>query len=407
MAEAASFEYLARRADGVRVRGQVQAASREAAVSSVRERALVPIRVCLSRPRHRLAILPTASRAVAGRELVGFMRSFAVMTRSGVPVLRILDVLAEEQEGRALKAALARMHASLIRGESFSRAAERAGLFTPVHVAMIRAGEAGGILDETLERVACVVARDHGVRRRVAAALTYPAVLAVAALLSVVLLIGTLTPALARLFAEMSAPLPPSTLFLLAAGRVIRSPVALIAATGTLIAVAAGVRALPRSARAAGVVERLALGLPLVGTLRRAIVVSRVSRTLGALLRGGLPTLEAIDLAAQSAGSPLAASALHELRLSLREGESLAQRLVSGGFFPALFVHMIRVGEECGTLDALLESVAEFYDVEAEAALHVLTTLIEPMLIALLGGVVAAIALAVFVPLYSLIGSLR
>ncbi|TAM89583.1 type II secretion system F family protein [bacterium] len=407
MAEAASFEYLARRPDGTRVRGQLQAASREAALASVRERAMVPVRVRLSGPRYRLPKLPVLPSAIAGRELVGFMRSFAVMTRAGVPVLRILDVLAEEHEGKAFRAAVARMRASLVRGESLSRAAERAGLFTPVHVAMIRAGEAGGILDETLERVARVVARDHGIRRRVASALTYPAVLAVAALLSVVLLIGTLTPALARLFAEMSAPLPPSTVALLAAGRAIRSPVALVAATVALIAAVAGVRAIPRFARFAGMAERLALALPLVGTLRRAIVVSRVARTLGALLRGGLPTLEAVDLAAQSAGSPLAASALYDLRLSLREGEGLAQRLVSGGFFPALFVHMVRVGEECGTLDALLESAAEFYDVEAEAALHVLTTLIEPTLIALLGGVVAAIALAVFVPLYALIGSLR
>ena len=401
MAEAVPYEYLARRADGTRVRGSLHATSREAAISSVRERALVPVRVGLCRPRFGLAMRSLVPAAASGRELVGFMRSFAVMTRAGVPVLRILDVVAEEHDGKVLKTAVARMRAGLVRGESLSRAAERANLFAPVHVAMIRAGEAGGILDETLERVARMVERDHGIRRRVASALTYPAVLAVAALLSVTLLIGTLTPALARLFAEMSAPLPPSTVALLAVGRALHTPAVLFAAAGVPIVVAAGARTLVRSARLAGILERMTLRLPLAGTLRRAVVVARVSRTLGALLRGGLPMLDAIDLAAQSAGSPVAALALHDLRLSLREGEGLAQRLVAGGFFPGLFMHMVRVGEECGTLDALLESVAEFYDVEAEAALHVLTTLIEPTLIALLGGVVAAIALAVFVPLYA------
>ncbi|TAM56360.1 type II secretion system F family protein [bacterium] len=407
MPEAAPFEFIARRADGTRARGRLRAASREAALACVRERALVPVAVRALRRRRVIAPLRLLAPAVAQRELVGTLRSFAVLMRAGVPVLRTLDVLGEEQGGEALKAAFARMQASLVRGEPLSRAAERAGLFSPVQLAMMRAGEAGGMLDETLERVARMAEREHGIRKRIASALAYPAILAAAALLSIILLIGTLTPALARLFAELSAPLPPSTIALLAVGRLLRSPLFLGAAGAAALCAGIGLRALSRSAHAAASAERLALRLPLIGSLRRAIVVSRVARTLGALLRGGLPALEAIELSAQCSGSPVAAQALRELRRSLREGEGLAQRLVAGTLFPALFVNMVRAGEESGSLDTLLESLAEFYDVEAEAALHVLTTLIEPTLIALLGGVIAAIALAVFVPLYALIGSLR
>jgi len=407
MARIISFDYIARRGDGSRVRGTVHAPSPEAAVTLVRERALIPISVEQRREGQGMPRLASMRSTVSGAEFVGFVHAFCTMVRGGVPLLRVLDVLQEENAGRALQTAVARMHAALVRGEPLSRAVERAGIFNPVHVAMIRAGEAGGILDEALERVARIASRDHAVRRRILSALTYPAVIALAAATSIALLVSTLTPALARLFAEMSVPLPPTTHCLLAIGAALRSPTTL----GIGIAVAAfaaGAALALRGARVAALsAERVTFRLPLLGTLRRAVVVARVARTLGSLLRSGLPALDAIELSAQSAGSPTAAIALRDLRHSLREGDGLSQRLVTGGFFPPLFVQMVRIGEECGTLDALLDSVAEFYDVEAEAALHALTTLIEPTLIALLGGVVAAIALSVFLPLYSLIGSFR
>ncbi|HVA37047.1 MAG TPA: type II secretion system F family protein [Candidatus Dormibacteraeota bacterium] len=407
MAESLAFDYVARRGDGTRVRGTVHAASPDAALALVRERALVPVRVRPRGGRRAGALRAGAPGMLSGRHVVGFMHSFSTMVRAGVPLLRILDVLEEEADGAAMAAAIGRMRAALVRGEPLSQALERSTLLSPVQVSMIRAGEAGGILDDVLRRAAHVASREHALRGRVVSALAYPAVVTVAATASLVLLVSTLAPALARLFAEMSVALPPSTRLVLAAGHAVRDPRALGALLAATVAAGALAAVLRRSGRGSRALESIALRVPVVARLRRAVVVSRVARTLAALLRSGIPTLDAIELAAQSAGSPTAGEVLRRLRRSLREGESLAQRLTSGGFFPPLFVQMVRVGEESGTLDALLDAVADFYEVESDAALHALTTLIEPVLIALLGGVVGVVALAVFLPLYALIGSLR
>jgi type IV pilus assembly protein PilC len=262
------------------------------------------------------------------------------------------------------------------------------------------------MLDSVLERLSTILERDRAMRKNLAAALAYPAIVLATALGLILFLVTAIVPTFSVLFAQLGVDLPEPTRLLLAAGAFLGNPaVALIAAAcgGAAILVAARYsRRLPGAT-----LERFILRLPIVGALRRGAIVARVARTLGSLLRSGVDILRAFEVAAPVSGSTIFAQALLDVRTSLRDGESVANRMQYSGLFDPFVVGLVRVGEETGTLDAMFVKVAEYYEVDVDAGVAALGATLEPVLIVVIGAIVGAITAAVFIPLYSVIGRIR
>jgi type IV pilus assembly protein PilC len=394
------YRYTARTANGESIAGTLRAESLAAAAVDLKRRALFV--TSIARPSATVSLPSTFGRG--RRASHAFFRAFAVLVRAGVAIRRALLVAIEHCGDPALREALRAVLADVENGSSLSLAMTRRPRdFSPLQTAMIGAGEAGGVLDDVLERIADVMDREHTVRKRIEAALMYPAVVACGAVALVAFLVIRVVPMFASLFERFGAPLPLPTRALLGAGAWLASPRAvLLAGAGALVAFAA-LRAYRRSP---AVWDRARLRVPAIGALLRHAVIARVTRMLGILLRSGVGMLAAIDVVAPVAGSALYANALAGVQTALRRGESLHQAMRRSALFDPLTLALVGVGEETGALDVMLLKAADYLDVEVEARLASLAALIEPALIGFLGVAVGLIVFSIFLPLYGLMGSI-
>ena len=399
----AVFRYSARDRDGEVVSGVLRAESLRAATVDLQRRALFVTSLTSGGEKWRLRFPEIAGRR--RREVLAFFRALSVLVRAGVPLRRALEVSIGNCGQQGLREALRAVVADVEHGSTLSAAfARRPADFSPLQTAMIGAGEAGGVLDDVLERIAEVLEREHTVRKKLQAALVYPGLVAGAALLLILFLMVHVVPMFAALFARLSVPLPLPTQILLGLGSALRSTVTL-----PVIAVAvAGTVAVARlSARRFGVfLDRLKISAPFVGVVIRHAAVARIARMLAALLRCGVGVLTAIDAVGPVSGSATYCTALSRVGDSLRRGDGMHYALQQTELFDSLTLALVSVGEESGALDSMLLAAANYLDVEVEAAISALMAVIEPALIGVVGFVVALIVLSIFLPLYGLIGSI-
>jgi type IV pilus assembly protein PilC len=400
----AQFRYTARTAAGERVRGSIEAPSVEAVLAGLRTRALFVTAV------ERETVLRRALSLSVGRPsrraLLAFFRSFSTLIRAGVPMRRALEVTIERAADGALRESLRAVLAEIEHGSSLSDAlARRPRAFAPLYVAMVRAGEAGGILDDVLERLASLLERDADLRKKLRAALAYPAVVLIAATALVLFLIARIVPMFAQMFDAFHVELPPATRALLAVGDALQQPASWFAGAAALAAALATVFALARTPHGALVLDGVRLRLPVVGPLMHKAITARIARMLATLLRSGIELVGALDVVRPVAGSPCYAAALERVDVALRAGEPLTAPLESSRLFDPLAVALVRVGEETGLVDEMLLKVAAYFETDVEAAIATLGAVLEPALIGVLGAVVGFIVFSVFIPLYSLIGS--
>ncbi|MBV8155142.1 MAG: type II secretion system F family protein [Candidatus Eremiobacteraeota bacterium] len=401
------FYYAARHPDGVRVSGSIGADSRDVALEHLRARGLfVTLLETTETARGALArVRLLAARSSASGP--AFFRSFATLIGVGIPIKRALETLIAETPDRAFAERLRSIAADVESGTSLSGAMERhASEFSGVTLATIKAGEASGALAAALQSVAELEERNRALRKRIGSALAYPAVVSIAATALVLFLIADTMPAFAGMFAEMHVSLPPVTRVLIALGTLLQRPQVW---AGTAIAVAAAVVA-AMQVRTAGPfatsLDRLRLRVPLAGPILRKALVVRFARTLGSLLAAGVDVVSALQTAAVVAG-PAFAERLAGAPAGLSGGETVASVLESARFFDPTFLLLVRVGEESGTLDAMLARVATYYEIDVDAGLAALTSVIEPALICVLGAAIGTIVASVIVPLYSMIGSIQ
>lgn len=402
------FYYQARHADGMRVSGSIGAETREAAMSHLRARGLfVTLLETAKTARGALAgIAAMLTRSASSRS--AFFRSFATLTGVGIPIKRALDTLVAESRDPGFAEALRSICADVESGTALSAAMERhASVFSPVAIAMINAGEAAGNLAGALQSVAELEERNRALRKRVLSALSYPAVVAIAAAGLVLFLIADTMPAFAGMFEQMRVPVPPVTRLLIGAGTALHSPQLWLAAATLVIAVAAGVWYYARSAHAwATALDRTTLKIPVIGDLLRKTLVVRFARTLGSLLSAGVDVVASLESSTHVGGRAFR-EALKGAVESLRAGNPFAAPLEASGLFDGTFLLLVRVGEESGTLDAMLLRIASYYEVDVETGLAALTGVVEPALICLLGAAIGTIVASIIVPLYSMIGSIK
>jgi type IV pilus assembly protein PilC len=272
---------------------------------------------------------------------------------------------------------------------------------------MIEAGESGGMLDGVLDRLASMLERNHALRRRVLASLTYPALVLVAALVLIVFLLVTIVPTFDRMFSQMNIPIPATTLLLMRLGATLANPTTWIIAGATVAVGAFAAAASSRREWFRRTVDYVRFGLPITGPIARRASTALIARTLASLLRSGVDILRATDIVTPLTRSGMYTRALDRLALALREGESISDPLERSGAFDAFTIAMIRVGEESGSLDTMLEKVADHYESEVEAAMLALGATVEPALIFFVGLIVAGIVFSVFIPMYSLVGQIH
>jgi type IV pilus assembly protein PilC len=400
------YRYRARSAGGELVRGAMEAPSADAVLANLRSRALfvtsVDRETALGHTLGRSLSLGRPSR----RALLAFFRSFSTLVRAGVAMRRALEVTIERTTDAVLRESLRGVLADVEQGSALGDALERRPrAFAPLYVAMVRAGEAGGMLDDVLERLATFLERDADLRKKVRAALAYPAVVMTAALGLVLFLIARIVPMFAQMFDAFHADLPATTRALLALGTALSEPAVWIAGGAALAALIVAAAVTARTARGALLLDAARLRLPIIGPLLQKSITARVSRMLATLLRSGIELVTAIAVVIPVAGSPSYAAALGRVDVALRAGEPLTAPLETSRLFDPLAVALVRVGEEAGLVDDMLLKVASYFETDVEASIATLGAVLEPALIGALGTVVGFIVFSVFIPLYSLIGS--
>lgn len=340
--------------------------------------------------------------------LAVFCRQFSTMVDAGVSLVRCLDVLSRQTTDPKLRKILIDLGERVESGESLSRAMQRhPRTFNNLFIGLIRAGEVGGVLEETLQRLAHFLEKDVELRRKVKAALTYPVLVLVAAIGIVSFLVGWIVPQFAKIFVEIGLKeedFPAMTNMLISISYAFRDNWYYIIGSIILIVIAYRLFVSTRFGRR--VADRLKLYVPVFGKLHHKICMARFSRTMGTLLTSGVPILQAMETVAGVVGNAIMADAVMEARARIREGDRIGDPLEQSKLFPPMVVHMIGVGEESGSLDFMLQKIADFYESEVEATLQSLTAALEPVLIVTLGFIVGFIVISMFLPLITMVQKL-
>ena len=340
-------------------------------------------------------------RGVKSKQLVVFTRELATLMGAGLPLVKSVRTLHDQMEPGSLKEALEHIIADVMGGESFSESlAKHPRIFPRIFTNMVRAGELGGVLEGVLKRLAEFLEKQERLRGKIKSALMYPLFVLTISFLILILLMVFVVPTFTDMFEELGGELPLATRFLIATSNFMRHFwYLLVLFVGGLVF---GLRFVALSEKTRHAVDMLKLKLPLFGALIRQIAVAHFARTFGTLLNSGVPVLGALVIVRETAENAVLIEALQKVYVSVREGEGISKPLEASGFFPAVVVKMISVGEESGELDAMLTRIADTYEEEIDQTVNGLTALLEPIMIVFMGLIVGFIVVAMFLPLFTL-----
>lgn len=406
-----SFSYSALDSNGVEKSGSLDATDSHEVAAALRARGLFPTEVVLSGASDERSLrrrtwnieLPFL-RAVGARELAGFTRQLGTLLRAGMPLLRALEALARQQRNERFRQVIESLADGIKTGDTLSTAMGRhPRLFDHLYLSMIKAGEAGGVLDTVLDRLARFQEKSLHVRGKVAAALVYPAVVLGVAVVILAGLLIFVVPKFQQIFADLlkGAPLPPLTRAVLVVSDAVRHHALLVAGLGILGWF--GFRWFRRTALGARWVDTVTVKLPLFGDLFLKAIIARFGRTLGTLLSSGVPILPALLITRDTCGNARVASAILHVNDRVKEGAPVARPLEASRVFPPMVTSMIEVGEHSGQLPEMLNKVADIYEEEVDNAVAGLSSLIEPILILFLALVVGTIVIALFLPIIRIV----
>ena len=382
--------------------GERIADTMDAAVSALRRE---QIQVTQINPLKVKAAKKPRPKAVSAKDLAIFTRQFSVMIGAGLPLVQCLDILGTQAEDKNFGGVIFATRTSVEGGATLADAMrQHPKVFDALFTNMIAAGEAGGILDAILQRLATYIEKAVKLKSQVQSAMMYPIAVIVIAAVVVGAILWKVIPTFATLFAGLGAELPMPTRIVIAMSNFLVAfmPVIIAAIVGLVM----GFRAYYATERGRMVVDNIMLKLPVLGMLLRKIAVARFCRTLSTLLSSGVSILEALDITARTAGNAVVEKAIFTTRKSIEGGETIAAPLRQTAVFPPMVVQMISVGEATGALDTMLSKIADFYEEEVDVAVAGMLTLMEPIMIALLGGVVGGIVIAMYLPIFTLIGEL-
>jgi type IV pilus assembly protein PilC len=401
----ATFAYSGRTRAGQTVTGERMAESIDGAVAALRRDQILVTQINPVKETAAKAPAKLRGKRVNAKNLAVFTRQFSVMIDAGLPLVQCLEILGSQEEDKNFSAVILATRTDVESGQSLADAMKKhPKTFDPLFTNMIAAGEAGGILDTILKRLATYIEKAVKLKSQVQSAMVYPIAVVVIAASVVGLILWKVIPTFANLFAGLGAQLPwPTRLVIALSNGLVRFMPFIIAG---IVGGTFGFRAFYNSPRGRRVVDAVVLKLPVLGNLMRKIAVARFCRTLSTLLASGVSILEALDITARTAGNAIVEEAILTTRKSIEGGETIAAPLKETAVFPPMVVQMISVGEATGALDTMLSKIADFYEEEVDVAVAGMLTLLEPIMIAFLGGVVGGIVIAMYLPIFDLISKL-
>lgn len=398
-----TYTYTARTKAGVIRRGTVNADNRDAAMAQLSQMGLEPEKLVESRTVGTRAQQARLNRRVRGQDLLVFTRQLSTIVSAGLPLMQGLDILAEQTEDPRFAKIIAAIGQNVESGETFSDSLKLFNrAFPDIYVSMVRAGEASGDLDGVLLQLADYLEASEELKRRIRSAMTYPVVAFSMIILIAAGLIIFVVPQFAEIFNSFGKALPAPTQMLINASNAMRTTTFWGIAIGAVIGTVAFLRIYGSTPMGKYTLDSLKLRLPIFGPLMRKVAISRFARTLSTLTRSGVSILQALEIVERTAGNEVYAKAIREASEAVRNGETLAEPLAKSQVFPAMVTRMIGVGEKTGALEGMLAKISDFYDSEVKATVDALTSLIEPMLIGVMGIVVGGIVMGLFMPIFQL-----
>lgn len=402
------YEYKGRSSDGKLVTGTMEAGSPSEVAGNVRQQGIFVTDIEETKQKKakeyssvsKLTKFNNRSKKVKLRDLATFSRQLSTLINAGIPLINCMKITRNQTEIKALKNALGDITTSLEDGntlaESFSKFPY---IFPEIFIFMVEAGELGGVLDEVLERLADHLEREHEVNEKIKSAMTYPLVVLIFAMLALTFLLTFVLPNIIEVIKGMGIPLPLPTLIVMAVSGAFINYWYLVPLI--IILLVLGFRRIKANPKGKEALDKIAIKAPIFGSVYTKIIIARFCRTLGTLLKGGVPIIQALEVVKKSVGNMIITKAVTNAQESVRNGQELSRPIEACGVFPPMVIEMITVGEETGALDTLLERVGVYYDKEVSIVVGRLSSVIEPVLIVFLGGIVGFIILAVMLPMMS------
>ena len=400
----AQFEYTAKNAtSGQILKGTMDVPTRDEVIAFIRKNRMILVSV-REAPKQLSFKLPGGG--VKTRDVVIFTRQFATMINAGLPLVQSLSILAQQTENKVLKDVTKAVVYDVEAGNTLADAlAKHPKAFTGLYVNMVAAGEAGGILDTILLRLATFLEKNDALVRKVKGALVYPAVIITVAIVAVAVLLVFVIPTFSSMFASVNMELPLPTRVVISASDVLTRFwwAILLGAVGLVM----GFRAYYATPDGRKNIDGLLLKAPVLGDLLRKSAVSRFTRTLGTLISSGVSILDGLEITAKTAGNRVVHDAVMQSRQSIAGGETIAGPLQASGVFPPMVISMISVGEQTGGLDEMLTKIADFYDAEVDVAVSALLSLMEPVMIVVLGVIVGGMVVAMYLPIFDMVNAIQ
>lgn len=404
----AEFTYKARTAADTTQSGTITASDRSAAMTALKQKGLRPIvvKAVASKKGFNANISLPGSSGVKGKDLTIFTRQLSTMISAGVPILRALQTLKDQTESPALKAALDQISPDVQGGMQLSDAlAKHPKIFSPIYVNMVAAGEAGGILDTILIRLAAQVEKDSAIRSKFKGAMTYPAVVSIVAIGAVIFLMVSIVPKLTGMLIEAGGELPVMTQITVGVSNFLLHQWPIL--IGIVVAAVIGFRVALKKPASRYAIHRAFLKMPVFGKIIMKVNIARFARTFSSLLGAGVSVIQSLETTAGALGNVVIQKALRDAVKDIKNGQPVSVALDQSGYIPGILIQMAAVGEETGQLDTVLNKIAEFYEEEVDTIIGSMSSIIEPILIVGLGSIVGFVIASVLGPITALQGSIN
>lgn len=393
-----TFAWQGKGATGEKVSGELTVENRTELNNVLRKRRIIPMNV-----REKKAKRARPKRGSIGtKDLAIFTRQFATMINAGLPIIQCLSTLAKQITKERFRNVVSSVMKDVESGSTLAEGlAKHPDIFTNLYIHMVEAGEIGGILDVILQRLATFLEKLDALKRKVKTAMMYPSVVLSVAGLATVFLLIFIIPTFAKLFSDFGGVLPLPTRIVMVLSDFLRTKWWLIA--GLIGGTVWGVKKYRSTEKGRFKTDAMLLKFPAIGDIIRKAAVARFTRTLGTLISSGVPILDGLNITAKTAGNQVVHDAIMATRASIREGQTIAEPLRQSGVFPGMVVQMISIGEDTGALDEMLEKIADFYEEEVDTAVDGLTSIIEPIMIVLMGGIVGTMVVAMYLPIFKMV----
>lgn len=394
-----TFQWSGKTLRGTIESGELSANSKEDVISQLRRKSITPTAITEKKPKTPFSFGSKAS----DKDITVFTRQFATMIEAGLPLVQSLEILTSQVENKTLAKALASIKTDVEGGSTYADALKKhPRIFSELYVNMIAAGEAGGILDTILNRLAEYIEKAMKLRKKVKGAMIYPAVVSVIAVIVIAVIMIFVVPTFSKMFVTLGGTIPVPTRIIINLSNFI-SGIGGLFILFAVIGLSLSIAQIRRTEKGKKAIDALLLKAPVLGILFRKVAVAKFTRTLGTLISSGVPILDGLEITAKTAGNKVIEYAVMDVKKAVSEGKTLAEPLTKARVFPPMVTHMIAVGESTGALDSMLSKIADFYDDEVDMAVSNLTSMIEPIMIVFLGSTIGYTVVAMYLPIFKLL----